>query len=155
MQSTASEGFGQYLGLGYVSLYQRCLNQHELKLTALRPDCPQFAMLGHSQKAVALCSGSIMLVWQSELGKPAQQDPGADLPGLPATPIPLNQQIHNGYVTIPADTRGYIVDRLGNSTLPAAVGGSEGPAEAKPGACLQAAPQPVCERESRSSQLET
>lgn len=80
-----------------------------------------------------------MLARQSELGKLTQQDPGADLPGPPAMPMPLNQHIYNVYITIPADTRGYIVDRLGTSTLPAAVG-SEGPAEAKPRALSPGCP---------------
>lgn len=91
-------------------------------------------MLGRSEKPAALCSGCVVLPWQSELGQPALHDPGADLPGPPATPIPLNQQIHNGYITMPADPWGCIGDRLGNSTLPAAAGASEGPEEAKLGA---------------------
>lgn len=76
---------------------------------------------------------------QSELGKPAQQDHGADLPGPPATPVPFNQHIYNGCMTIPAGTWGCVMVRLGNSTLPAALGGSEGPAEAKPRALSRTA----------------
>lgn len=50
-----------------------------LKLTALRPDCPRCAMLGHSEKAVAPCCCSVMLARQSGLGKPAQAGPQLEM----------------------------------------------------------------------------